>query len=150
MSESIDGKFAAAAGCMDGRTWPAIQEFAREELGAANVDVVAAEAGFVKAASRRVSERMLKRLEISRQYHGATDVIVFGHESCAGNPVENALHENQTIQAARRLQQALPEMNIHPVFVERRMLNDGLKWKVRRLTNDKQEVESDSQVIPFI
>ena len=135
-----DGKFASAAGCMDGRALPAVQRFAKEELNADNVDIVAAEPGYVRA--RRVSAALLARLFISQHHHGSDNLIVYGHQECAGNPVDDDTHKSQTLATARRLRRSITDMIIHPVFVERTQIaeEDVNGWVARRIPEEPNKV----------
>jgi hypothetical protein len=61
---------------------------------------------------------LCRRLAPSIDAHGSHDVVLAGHEDCAGNPVDEATHREHLGVAAAALSEALgPDVDVLPVYV---------------------------------
>lgn len=139
-----DGKFVAAAGCMDSRAITAVQDFAAREMDADHVDIVAAEPGFV--ANGRPNKGILRKLGISRQHHQAGGLIVYGHQECAGDPVDDDTQRKQVLKTTGRFRRSLPAgIEVVPVFVERTTEPEGVKGWVGRRVPESQPTPANTK-----
>ena len=108
--------FASAITCIDGRVLPPLIDFARARYGVDAVDVVT-EPG-VDATVPDLIEDLTRRLAPSIDKHGSHDVVLAGHEDCAGNPVDEATHRRHLATSARALSSALGDaVDVLAVYV---------------------------------
>ena len=126
--------FFTSVGCMDGRVQKPVAEFGREKFGAEFADTIT-EAGLVgKLATDQIDQALINSLkfkiaDVSVGKHRSKGIIVHGHQDCAGNPVNDELHKEQTKKAAEFVGSLAKDLPVIPVFVEK---VDG-KWKVFEL-----------------
>ena len=108
--------FASAITCIDGRVLPPLIDFARDRYDVDAVDVVT-EPG-VDATVPDLVDDLTRRLAPSIDKHGSHDVVLAGHEDCAGNPVDEATHRQHLARSAAALSTALgPEVDVLAVYV---------------------------------
>jgi hypothetical protein len=119
------GTFATALDCMDGRTKDSVIEYARKKFNVDNVDMITEPGidglfGGEDVNSDEI-ERLAKKIGISVNGHGSRNIVVAGHDSCAGNPVDNQTHVQQTLKAAELVRglDVVKEngVNVVPIFL---------------------------------
>jgi hypothetical protein len=108
--------FASAVTCIDGRVLQPLVDWARDRYGVDAVDVVTKPG--VDASCPSLVDDLCRRLAPSIDAHGSHDVVLAGHEDCAGNPVDEATHREHLGVAAAALSEALgPDVDVLPVYV---------------------------------
>jgi len=125
--------FFTSIGCMDGRVQAPIVKYGQDKYGVLYPDTIS-EAGLVGLLAKNPSTELLdsikKKVLISLEKHHSKGIIVHGHQHCAGNPVEDELHKEQTIEAAREIRNFVTQdIEVKPVFVNK--TDDG--WVVEEL-----------------
>ena len=125
--------FFTSVGCMDGRVQAPIEEYGQKRYGVLYPDTIT-EAGIVGLLANNPSQELLdlvkKKVLISVEKHHSKGIVVHGHQECAGNPIEDALHREQTVKTAEVIKSFVPEsLEVKPVFVVR--LGSG--WVVEEL-----------------
>ena len=60
-----------------------------------------------------------KKLLISVEKHHSRNIVVSGHEDCAGNPVENEKHKKDVLKSTEIIKKLVPNIKVIPVFVKR-------------------------------
>ncbi|OGH05277.1 MAG: hypothetical protein A2W22_01485, partial [Candidatus Levybacteria bacterium RBG_16_35_11] len=120
--------------CMDGRVQAPILEYGQKRYGARYADTIteAGLAGLIgnEDVDKKILESIKNKVLISIKKHHSKGIIVHGHQDCAGNPVDETLHREQTINTAREIRNfVLGDIEVMPVFVVR----DGENWKVEEL-----------------
>ena len=113
--------FFTSVGCMDGRVQDPVAEYGREKFNVIYADTIT-EAGLVGLLSNNPSNELLesikKKVLISVEKHHSKGIVVHGHQKCAGNPVEDELHKEQTIKAAKVVRDFVTEdIEVKPAFV---------------------------------
>jgi len=67
---------------------------------------------------------------ISVEKHHSKGIIVYGHQHCAGNPIEDNSHKKQTKKVAEIVRGFVPSgLEVKPVFV----IKNGSSWVVEEL-----------------
>lgn len=108
--------FASAITCIDGRVLPPVVEWGLAHCGVDAVDIVT-EPG-VDGSLPQLVDDLLRRLAPSIDKHGSHEVILAGHEDCAGNPVSEEEHREHLAIAAAALSEALgPDIDVTPIYV---------------------------------
>jgi len=124
--------FFTSVGCMDGRVQEPIAEYGKKKYGVLFPDTIT-EAGLVgllaNNPSRELLESVKKKVLISVEKHHSKGIIVHGHQECAGNPVEDELHKENTLQAVRVIREMAPSLEVKPVFV----VKENGSWIVEEL-----------------
>lgn len=127
--------FFTSIGCMDGRVHQAITTYGQNKFGAKYADTIT-EAGLVglifkKDIDSKLLESIKNKILISLSKHLSKGIVVHGHSECAGNPVEDQEHKEETRESARIVKTMVGAMDIEviPVFV----IRDGDNWKVEEL-----------------
>jgi len=125
--------FFTSVGCMDGRVHKSVLEYGQKRYGAKYADTIT-EAGIVGSLAvnpvKDFLESVRKKVLISVEKHGSKGIVVHGHDDCAGNPVEDTLHREQTVEAAREVRNFVSgDIEVMPVFV----IRDGDNWVVEEL-----------------
>ena len=87
----MEGKFATAINCIDGRAQMPVNEWIRKSLGADYVDTIT-EPGVDRFLSHGGEEAIKKKVMISVNAHHSSAIVVAGHHDCAGNPVSKEEH----------------------------------------------------------
>lgn len=109
-------RFASAITCIDGRVIAPLLDWTLARFDVDAVDVVT-EPG-VDASLPDLVEDLTRRLSPSIDKHGSHQVVLAGHEDCAGNPVSDETHREHLAVSADALSRALgPEVDVLPVFV---------------------------------
>jgi carbonic anhydrase len=119
----IGETFFTSIGCMDGRVQSPIAQYGEKKYGVLYPDTIT-EAGLVGLLANNPSEELLdsikKKVLISVEKHHSKGLIVHGHQACAGNPIDDELHKEQTIEAARVIRDFVSEdLEVKPVFVNK-------------------------------
>lgn len=125
--------FFTSVGCMDGRVQAPIEEYGQKKYNALYPDTIT-EAGLVGLLANNPSQELLdsvkQKVLISVEKHHSKGIIVHGHQRCAGNPIEDGLHKEQTIAAAAVIRNFVSEdIEVKPVFVNK--TENG--WEVEEL-----------------
>lgn len=129
--------FFTSIGCMDGRSECTVAKWGREKFGVKYADAIT-EAGLVGLLAREDIDQYLldslkKKILISIEKHHSKNVVVSGHEDCAGNPVENEKHKQDTFKSAEIINSFVPQgIFVAPVFVKRN-LSASSGWVVEEL-----------------
>ena len=137
-SMSVEGKrFATHVGCMDGRVVEPILKFTKDKFDTDYTDNIT-EAGIVRLIAHNPDPKFLDqlkyKLEISLKNHSSVVVVVEGHESCAGNPVDKATQEADIRRSVEVLQTMLhSSIPIIGVYVREREGN----WVVEEVSETK-------------
>jgi carbonic anhydrase len=125
--------FFTSVGCMDGRVQAPIEEYGQKRYRVLFPDTIT-EAGLVGLLVNNPSSEFLesikKKVLISVEKHHSKGIIVHGHQSCAGNPVEDSHHKEETKKAADVIKNFVSaELEVKPVFVNK--IESG--WTVEEL-----------------
>ena len=126
--------FFTSIGCMDGRVQDPISEYGKKRYGVKYMDTIT-EAGIVgllgnKNIDKDLLESVKKKILISLEKHHSKGIVIHGHQECAGNPIDETLHREQTMDAASVVRSFAPDdIEVMPVFVVR----DGKNWVVEEL-----------------
>ena len=126
--------FFTSIGCMDGRVQDPISQYGKKRYGVKYMDTIT-EAGLVgvlgsPSVDKQLLESIKNKILISLEKHHSKGIVVHGHQECAGNPVDETLHREQTVDAASVIRSFVPsDLEIMPVFVVR----DGENWIIEEL-----------------
>jgi carbonic anhydrase len=129
----VGESFFTSVGCMDGRVQAPIAKYGQDKYQVLFPDTIT-EAGLVGLLANNPSAELLdslkKKVLISVEKHHSKGIIVHGHQHCAGNPIEDELHKEQTITAASVVRNFVTEdIEVKPVFVNK--TENG--WEVEEL-----------------
>jgi carbonic anhydrase len=128
----LDETFFTSVGCMDGRVQAPIAAYGQKLYSVLYPDTIT-EAGLVGVLANNPSQELLntikKKVLISVEKHHSRGIVVHGHQKCAGNPVEDDQHKEETIKAAEIISQMAPDIEVKAVFVVK---NDS-SWVVEEL-----------------
>jgi carbonic anhydrase len=109
-------RFASAITCIDGRVIAPLLAWTLDRFDVDAVDVVT-EPG-VDASLPQLVDDLTRRLAPSIDKHGSHQVVLAGHEDCAGNPVSETKHREHLATSAAALSSALgPAVDVLPVYV---------------------------------
>jgi len=115
--------FFTSVGCMDGRVQAPIEEYGQNRYHVLFPDTIT-EAGLVGLLANNPSSELLdsikKKVLISVEKHHSKGIIVHGHQACAGNPIEDVPHKEETEKAAEVIKTFVPaDLEVKPVFVNK-------------------------------
>lgn len=117
---------------MDGRVQSPVAEYGQQYYGVLYPDTIT-EAGLVGLLANNPAPQFLdglkKKVLISTQKHHSKGIIVHGHQRCAGNPVEDNLHKQNILAAAKVVSEMAPNLEVKPVFV----VKENNNWIVQEL-----------------
>jgi carbonic anhydrase len=117
---------------MDGRVQLPVNEFLRRRFDAKFVDTIT-EAGPVKVLASRPdgpeAGAICRRVDISVEAHGSTQVAVVAHHDCAGHPVPDDTQKRRLADAARVLRTRYRRCEIVALWVDE-------KWRVHEIKGD--------------
>ena len=83
--------FVAVLTCIDGRVLPPTLAHMGDMCDAEHVDVITAPGmDGLLAGGGAAADGALRALEVSMVAHGTRDVVVVGHDDCAGHPADPA------------------------------------------------------------
>lgn len=121
--------FCTVINCMDGRVQTQVNGFLRGRFGADHVDTVS-DAGPIGplAASLEdpVSVSILRRVDVSVDAHGSTQIAVVAHHDCAGNPRSKEEQLVQLNAALRAIAGRYPGAEVIGLWVDK-------DWTVREI-----------------
>lgn len=124
--------FFTSVGCMDGRVQEPIAKYGRDKFGVLYADTIT-EAGLVGLLSNSPSQELLesikKKVLISVEKHHSKGIIVYGHQECAGNPVEDNRHREEIKKAAEIIRDFVQGVEVKPVFV----IKQNASWIVEEI-----------------
>ncbi|MCL4354449.1 hypothetical protein M1349_03190 [Patescibacteria group bacterium] len=127
--------FFTSVGCMDGRVQCPVAKYGKARYGVKFADTIT-EAGLVgqvlkKDADPKLLESVKNKILISLTKHLSKGIVVHGHQECAGNPVADEQHKQETKEAARIIKGMLGAMDLEvkPIFIVR----NGEDWVVEEL-----------------
>ena len=116
----LNETFFTSVGCMDGRVQNSIGKYGRDKFGVLYADTIT-EAGLVGLISNNSSNELLESIKnkilISVEKHHSKGIVVHGHQECAGNPVADNQHREETKKAAEIISNFAPGIEVKPVFV---------------------------------
>src|SRR3989338_5140209 len=103
---------ATCLNCMDGRVQLPVLTWIKDNYPVDFVDVIT-EAGMdaVLAKQKDISE-VLRSIKVSVTLNKSTRLFIIGHHDCRGNPVEEAVHRQQVIDAVKRLKPLWPAQEV--------------------------------------
>ncbi len=133
----IGETFFTSVGCMDGRSECAVAKWGREKFNVKFADAIT-EAGLAGLLAKDnvdkyLLESLKKKVLISIEKHHSKNIVVSGHEDCAGNPVEDNEHKKDVLKAVKVIQSFVSEgTKIIPVFVKRSS-SASSKWIVEEM-----------------
>ena len=114
-------KFAAAVNCMDGRVQEPVINYLKKNFAVHYVDMIT-ESGPDKVIAENKEKfrvnSIRQRIEISLQHHGATVVLIAGHDNCSGNPVDKEKHIAHILNSAATIRNWFPSAEIIPVWID--------------------------------
>ena len=126
---SLDETFFTRVGCMDGRVQIPTRKFGQKLFNAEYPDSIN-DAGIVGILAHNPSPEFLndfkKKLDISLNHHHSKGILVYGHEDCAGNPVDEETHKKDILDSVELIKKLKPGIKVIPAFVRR----FGKGWKV--------------------
>jgi len=121
--------FATVINCMDGRTQDPVNTYLKEKYNVQFVDVIT-EAGPNGILATRENELLvtsiLNRVNISVKKHGSTNIAIIGHYDCAGNPVSDKKHNEQTLESVKYLKEKYPSLEVIGLWI-------GNDWKITEI-----------------
>jgi len=125
--------FFTSVGCIDGRSECAVAKWGREKFGVKYADAIT-EAGLVKwLAGNHLDQYLVESIEnkikISIEKHHSKNIVVSGHEDCAGNPVSGSAHKKDILKAAELISLMFPKISVTSVYAKR----SGDSWMVEEL-----------------
>lgn len=125
--------FFTAIGCMDGRVQEPIRDFGRRKFDAEHADTIT-EPGLVGQLAAGPDQSFLdglkRKVDISLVHHHSQGIVIFGHQECAGNPVEDDRHRDDVRKSVDVVKTLLPHsLPIVGAFVKR----GEIGWEVEEL-----------------
>ena len=129
--------FFTSVGCMDGRSECAVAKWGRKKFGVQYADAIT-EAGLVgllskDAIDKRLLKSLKKKIVISVEKHHSKNVVVSGHQECAGNPVDDEKQKDDIRKSVRRVNSLVSSsVSVVGAFVKRSS-NDPQVWEVEEL-----------------
>lgn len=116
--------FSTVVKCMDGRDLNEVVKFVKDFTHADYVDTITWPGPDKALAENSVAQAHFERcVGISVNKHGSGDVFVFGHDDCAGDPVDKETHIRQERKAAEILREKFPSIRVRSGHVN---LLDGV------------------------
>lgn len=115
--------FFTSVGCMDGRSSFAVAKWGRKKFNVEYADAIT-EAGLVGLLAKDHLDKYLidslqNKIKISLEKHKSKNVVVSGHEDCAGHPVSEEKHKEDILKAAELFGFIFPKISIIPVYVKK-------------------------------
>ncbi len=115
----MTGSFVAAVLCIDGRFRRCLVEWLTAHFGIDYIDLITEPGPDGLLAQDPEGPRasgIRSRLAVSLAAHQPVAIVIAGHDDCAGNPVEPAIHRTQERRAAAVLRgwyEELPVLGLH-------------------------------------
>jgi len=125
--------FFTSVGCMDGRSECTVAKWGRKKFGVEYADAIT-EAGLVGQLSKDHLDKYLidsleNKIKISVEKHKSKNIVVSGHEDCAGHPVSEENHKEDVLKTAKLIRLMFPKILVLPIYVKK--INDS--WIVEEL-----------------
>lgn len=121
--------FFTTIGCMDGRSQQQAVEYGKSVFGAKFADIIT-EAGLVGHFITHTTT-VQNKLMISVGKHHSKGVVVHGHQDCAGNPVDEAMHKKNVAETARIIYELLENsVPVHGIFGR---LDENDRWTFEKV-----------------
>ncbi len=117
---AVEGVFAVALNCIDGRVQGALADWVRTRYSVDYADVVT-EPGIdavLALGDPATRESLLDKVCVSRLAHLAGHLVVAGHHDCAANPVPRSVHEEHIRAAVGHVRAALPGFQVTGVYID--------------------------------
>ncbi|OGK37473.1 hypothetical protein A3F03_02715 [Candidatus Roizmanbacteria bacterium RIFCSPHIGHO2_12_FULL_41_11] len=132
MSSSSD-TFFTSVGCMDGRSECAVARWGRKKFNVEYTDAIT-EAGLVGLLAKDHLDKYLidsleNKIKISLEIHKSKNIVVSGHEDCAGHAVDEKQHKEDVLKTAELIRLMFPKIPVLPVYAKK--INDS--WTVEEL-----------------
>lgn len=102
-SAAAGGTFATALNCIDGRAQKPVIRYVKEKYHVDHVDMITYP-GMDKALSHSsagILAHLKQSAEISVKAHHSQVIVIAGHYDCAANPVSEAQHKKDIIEAIK-------------------------------------------------
>jgi hypothetical protein len=74
-------------------------------------------------------ENFKNKVNLSVIKHKSRGIVVFGHQDCLGNPVEDNVHKNDVLRSAGFIKSLVSDIDVIPVFV----VQKEKSWEVEEL-----------------
>ncbi len=115
--------FFTSVGCIDGRSQYAVAKWGRKKFGVEYADAIT-EAGLAGLLAEDHLDKYLidsleNKIKISLKKHHSKNIVVSGHEDCAGNPVSEKQHKKDISKSAELIRLMFPKISIIPVYVKK-------------------------------
>jgi hypothetical protein len=98
------GRFATAISCMDGRIQIPVIDYVLRKCKVDYVDMIT-EPGPIRVlaenSDKSTIESIKRRVAVSAGKHNSVNIVIVGHDDCAGNPVEKATQLKQILESIR-------------------------------------------------
>lgn len=121
-------KRATCLNCMDGRVQLPILTWIKANYPVDFVDVIT-EAGMdcVLANQEDITE-IMRSIRVSVDLNKSTYLFIVGHYDCRGNPVDDAGHHKDIIDAVKRIIQLWPSLKVYGLWV-------NSQWQVEQVSS---------------
>ncbi len=108
---------ATTLNCMDGRVQLPVLDWIKKHAAIDFVDVIT-EAGMdgVLAKQENIDE-IIRSINVSVNLNKSTKLFIVGHYDCRGNPVNEATHKEEIVDAVKRLKVQWTQLEISGLWV---------------------------------
>lgn len=137
--------FFTTIGCMDGRCQEAVTLYGQDRFGVQYPDTIT-EAGLVGLLAKENPDQTLlnslkNKIDISLKHHHSKEILIFGHEDCAGNPVDDAKHREDILASVLVIRRLIndPSVSVVPLFVARSLDNDLSDWTAEEINESNTD-----------
>ena len=133
----IGETFFTSVGCMDGRVQEPIAKFGQRKFGVLYADVIT-EAGLVgllgaKKIKKSLLNSLRKKILISLEKHHSKGIVVYGHQECAGNAVDDEKHKEDIRKSVEIIKSLIgSSVPVAGVLVKRSSQNPS-KWEIEEV-----------------
>lgn len=129
--------FFTTIGCMDGRCQEVVDRYGRDHFNALYPDTIT-EAGIVGILAHEPTPDFLDHLRtkilISLEKHHSKGIVVDGHAECAGNPVDDATHQENVRKAVAIIADMVDhKVPVVGVYIHRSQI-DQSKWEASEVS----------------
>lgn len=128
----LNETFFTSIGCMDGRAQKPVTGYGKKRYGVLYADTIT-EAGLVGLLANNppseIVESLKKKVLISVEKHHSKGIVVHGHQECAGNPVGDNQHREETKKTAETIRGFVSGVEVKPVFV----IKENGNWIVEEI-----------------
>lgn len=113
--------FCTVINCMDGRVQLPVFTHLQKRFDVRYVDTVT-DAGPVRLLAgtpeTNAARSMFRRVQVSVESHGSTQIAVVAHHDCAGNPVEKSQQIEQLRSAVETVSRRFPDCEVIGLWVD--------------------------------